>query len=188
MASVLTDQVRFGSVAAPLAPVPNASASFVQFKTGYSETGNFVVKLPAPDGAADAYNSATVVNNYKRYNVDCLFNVKTTTTVNVTVNLVLTDSAGTVTIIATSGAKAVNSTTSTGRLTAEFAIDPTAAVIAGVIDGYTGANVVAKAALTNAVAVVQNNATAVTLGVSVQLSGADASSVFTIQELALEVL
>jgi hypothetical protein len=187
MASVLTDQYRSGSVAVPLAGLLTGAQN-VQFKTPYSETGNFVVKLPTPDGAVDAFNSTTVVNKYQRYRAILLFNVKTTSTVNVTVNLTVTDSAGSFANLGSSGAIAVNSTTSTGRLEVDFLIDPTAtANTAGTRKGVIGPTIIAEAAVAN-ISLVQNNSAPVSIGVGVLGSAADAGAVFTVNELSLELL
>jgi len=108
--------------------------------------------------------------------------------VNVTVGLNLTDSAGTVSTIATTGAKAVNSVTSIVVLTAEFTYDPTASALAGQIGGYVGQSLVTAGALSVAVQPVFTQNVFATITPTVLLSAADAASVFTVDELTLELL
>lgn len=190
MASVLTDQYLAGSKISPLAPVPITTAAFLQLVPKFGTTtsnGVASLGLPIPDGAIDAYSSTTVVSPYRRYKAIVEGNVKTGTTTNVTINLVLTDAAGTVTILGTTGAKAVNTTTSAFKLEVEFTFDPSAVSLAGQQSGYVGQTIIAVAALSATTQPVITNPGA-NLSVSALVSAADATSVLTIDEISLELL
>jgi hypothetical protein len=185
MASVLTDQFIPAGLIVPLAPVTTA-ATAPQFIAKNQRTGNASVQIPTNSGAK--LLNGTVLVPYRRYAATVNFNVKTLTTVNVTVNLSLVDSAATTTVLATTGAKAVNNTTSAGYLRVEFLYDPSASALAGAISGYVGTSLVTGGPLTNTTQPVLNNSVPAQVVPTVLLSAADAGSVFTVNEITLELL
>lgn len=189
MASVLTDQFIPGSVIAPVAPVTTA-AQIPQFNSAPSlttkrigRTGNASILIPSPL----LYSNG---ENVRRYRYTVIGEGHTGTTTNVTLSVSLSDTAGTVTSIATTGAQALNTANDTFVLVVDFVLDANTGfgAINGAYEGYGPATVVARTIITAQPVVVFTGTAQLQIFPSVLVSAADAASTFQVVEETLELL
>ena len=175
MASVLTDQYVAGSRAVVIAPVPQA-ATTAQFKVPDAQTGNFRVNLPVS------------LTSQRRYRVTVRGNVKASG--NTTVSLALTDTAGTTTVVASSGAKANSGVAVPYMIVADLIIDPavTAGTLGGLMTVVFGNLAPSVGALTATPLPVLTGTQPLSVSVQTLTATLDSTSVFNITELTAEIL
>lgn len=189
MASVLSDQFIKGSVIAPLAPITTGFTT-PQFNSptniavkNIGRTGNASVLVPPPS----LYSNG---ENVRRYRYTIIAEATTTTTTNLTLSVQITDTAGTATTIAGSGAQALNTGKDTFCLEVEILIDGNTGfgAINGAYQGYGPATVVARALLVANPVVVLTGSAPLQITPIVLSSAVDAGSVFQVVEETLELL
>lgn len=181
MAGVLTNNKIVKGELAPLVGV-SAVAKIPQFKTPAPRVGNATIQVPSPLVYSDGLNA-------RRYRYTVLIEATTTTSESLTFAVGITDTAGTTTSLATSGAILFNTSTGVFFMEVEFVLDANAGFpVTGRFSGYTPSALIAVSTLNNKPAAVYTGTGIIQIVPSVVSTVTDATAVITFVEQTLELL